>query len=123
MSKEKIEESILLKEAIIEGMVDLKAKDIVCIDLRNTDGAVTDFFVICHGDSSTHLEGIANSVYKGVSKKMHQKPWHYEGKQSSDWVLLDYVDVVAHIFHKEAREFYDLEGLWADAPVEKIEEV
>lgn len=85
MSKEKIEESILLKEAIIEGMVDLKAKDIVCIDLRNTDGAVTDFFVICHGDSSTHLEGIANSVYKGVSKKMHQKPWHYEGKQSSDY--------------------------------------
>lgn len=123
MSKEKNDSSVLLKEAVIEGMTDLKAKDVVCIDLRKTDGAVTDFFVICHGDSSTHLEGIANSIYKNVSKKLHQKPWHYEGKQSADWVLLDYVDVVAHVFHKEAREFYDLEGLWADAPVERIEEV
>ncbi len=123
MTQEKNAASVLLKETIIEGMTDLKAKDVVCIDLRETDGAVTDFFVICHGDSSTHIQGIANSVHKGVTKKLGQKPWHYEGKQSADWMLLDYVDVVAHVFHKEAREFYDLEGLWADAPMERIEEV
>lgn len=123
MTKGKNAASVLLKETILEGMSDLKAKDIVCIDLRETDGAVTDFFIICHGDSSTHIEGIANAVQKNVSKELGQKPWHFEGKQSADWMLLDYVDVVAHIFHKEAREFYDLEGLWADAPIERIEEV
>lgn len=123
MTQEKNAPSVLLKEAIIEGMTDLKAKDVVCIDLREADGAVTDFFVISHGDSSTHIEGIANSVNKVVSKKLGQKPWHFEGKRSADWMLLDYVDVVAHVFHGEAREFYDLEGLWADAPVERIEEV
>lgn len=123
MTRKKNAESVLLKEAIVEGMTDLKAKEIVCIDLRKTAGAVTDFFVICHGDSSTHIQGIANSVFKGVSKSTGQKPWHYEGKQSAEWMLLDYVDVVAHIFKGEAREFYDIEGMWADAPVERIEEV
>ncbi|CAG5086399.1 ribosome silencing factor [Parvicella tangerina] len=123
MTQEKNAASVLLKETIIEGVTDLKAKDPVCIDLRETDGAVTDFFVICHGDSSTHIDGIANSVTKNVSKKLGQRPWHHEGKQSAEWKLLDYVDVVVHIFNKESRDFYDLEGLWADAPIERIEEV
>jgi len=114
--------SEVLKEAIVEAMIDLKAKDIVVIDLREVDGAVTDFFVVCHGDSNTHLRGIANSVQRGVLVNLDQKPWHKEGKESTEWVLLDFVDVVAHIFIKDAREFYNIEELWGDAPTELIEQ-
>lgn len=122
MSIKKNVSSAALKEAVIKGMQDLKAKEIVCIDLRKVSGAVTDFFVICHGDSNTHMEGIAGSIYKTVLEDLGEKPWHSEGKQSAEWMLEDYVDVVAHIFHKESRDFYDIEGLWGDAPMEKIEE-
>jgi ribosome-associated protein len=122
MSKKKNVSSVALKEAVIKGMQNLKAKDIVCIDLTNVVGAVTDYFIISHGDSNTHMEGIAGSVYKTVWEELGDKPWHSEGKQSAEWMLEDYVDVVAHIFHKESRDFYDLEGLWGDAPIERIEE-
>lgn len=122
MSIKKNVSSTALKEAVIKGMQDLKAKEIVCIDLREVVGAVTDFFVICHGDSNTHMQGIAGSVYKTVLDDLGEKPWHSEGKQSAEWMLEDYVDVVAHIFHQESRDFYDVEGLWGDAPMEKIEE-
>lgn len=122
MSIKKNVSSAALKEAVVKGMQDLKAKEIVCIDLREVSGAVTDFFVVCHGDSNTHMEGIAGSVFKTVLEDLGEKPWHSEGRQSSEWKLEDYVDVVAHIFHSESREFYDIEGLWGDAPMEKIEE-
>ena len=122
MSKKKNVSSSALKEAVIKGMQNLKAKDIVCIDLTKVCGAVTDFFIICHGDSNTHMEGISGSIYKTVLDELGDKPWHSEGKQSTEWKLDDYVDVVAHIFHKESRDFYDLEGMWGDAPIERIED-
>ena len=116
-------ESVAVKEAVIKGMQEVKAKNIVCIDLRGIDGAVTDFFVICHGDSSTQVEAISKSVYKTVIEDLGEKPWHEEGKSNAEWILMDYVNVVAHIFYNEAREFYDIENLWADAPTEIIEDV
>ena len=115
-------ESLDLKNSIIEGVLDGKAKNIVCLDLRKIKGSVSDFFIICHGDSITHVDGINRSIYKKCMANHNEKPWHQEGKGNSEWVLLDYVNVVAHIFHNDAREHYNLEGLWADAPTEIIEQ-
>ncbi|MFN5416057.1 MAG: ribosome silencing factor [Flavobacteriia bacterium] len=108
-------DSELLCNTIVEGMQENKAKDIVVLDLRNIHSAVTDFFVICSGESSTQVDGINNTVVRHTRKILKEKPWHQEGKGNSEWVLLDYVNVVAHIFYKDARSFYDLEDLWADA--------
>lgn len=111
---EKIDSKILC-DSIVEGMQELKAKDIVVLDLREIENAVCDYFVVCSGDSSTQIEGIATNVVKHTRKKIREKPWQQEGTGNSEWVLLDYVNVVAHIFYKEARSFYEIEDLWADA--------
>jgi ribosome-associated protein len=111
----KITESELLCNTIVEGMQENKARDIVVLDLRNLSSAVCDFFVICSGESSTQVDGISNSVTRYTRKVMKEKPWRIEGKNISEWILLDYIDVVAHIFYKDARSFYDIEDLWADA--------
>lgn len=108
-------DSQTLCDSIVEGMQENKAKDIVVLDLREVPNSVTDFFVICSGDSSTHVDGINNSVLRHTRKELQERPWHQEGKLNAEWILLDYVDVVAHIFYKDARTFYDLEDLWADA--------
>jgi ribosome-associated protein len=109
------EASELLVKAIVEGMQENKAKDIVILDLRTLSSAVCDFFVICSGDSSTQVDGIANSIARFTRKELKEKPWHIEGKSNSEWILLDYVNVVSHVFYKDARSFYELEDLWADA--------
>lgn len=110
-----ISESELLAKAIVEGMQENKAKDIVVLDLRHLDSAVCDFFVICSGDSSTHVDGISNAVSRYTRKTLKEKPWHVEGKTNSEWILLDYINVVGHIFYKDARGFFEIEDLWADA--------
>lgn len=107
-------DSKVLSEVIVEGMKDNKADNIVVIDLREVENAVTDFFVICSGDSPTQVEGIANAVVRLTRKELKEKPWHQEGKGNSEWILLDYVNVVAHVFYKELRDYYELENLWAD---------
>ena len=108
-------ESTELCEAIGEGMKENKANDIVVLDLRHLESAVCDYFVLCSGDSTTHVDGISNAVTRYVRKSIKEKPWHIEGKTNSDWILLDYINVVGHIFYKEARSFYDIEELWSDA--------
>jgi len=108
-------ESTQLCEAIVEGMKENKANDIVVLDLRNLESAVCDYFVLCSGDSTTHVDGISNSVTRFVRKSIKEKPWHVEGKTNSDWVLLDYINVVGHVFYKDSRGFYDIEELWSDA--------
>jgi len=108
-------ESTKLCEAIVEGMKDNKANDIVVLDLRKLDSAVCDYFVLCSGDSTTHVDGISNATTKFVRKSINEKPWKVEGKTNSDWILLDYINVVGHVFYKEARTFYDIEELWSDA--------
>ncbi len=102
-------------------MQELKGSDITVLNLADVPGAVSQYFVICHGDSSTQVEAIARSIEKETQKELKEKPWHIEGNENAEWVLLDYVDVVAHVFYRETREFYNLEGLWADATFEKIE--
>jgi ribosome-associated protein len=108
-------DSKVLCDCIVEGMQENKAKDIVVLDLREVKNAVTDFFVICSGESTTQVDGVNSSVMRHTRKELQERPWHQEGKENSEWILLDYVDVVAHIFHKDSRSFYDLEDLWADA--------
>lgn len=112
-----------LVKTLIEGLQENKAVDIVKIDLRNIDSSVCKYFIICHGTSSTHVNGIAASAEEYVREKINERMWRVEGQQNSEWILLDYADVVVHIFQKEHREFYRLESLWADATVTKIQNV
>jgi ribosome-associated protein len=109
------EASEQLCKIIVEGMQENKAKDIVVLDLRSLSSSVCDFFVICSGESSTQVDGIANTVARYTRKELKEKPWHIEGKSNSEWILLDYINVVGHIFYKDARSFYEIEELWADA--------
>ncbi len=110
-----------LVNAVIEGMQEKKAQDIVYLDLRETGSSTADYFVICHGDSNTQVDAIADSVIEEVRKNVSEKPVRSEGKSNSEWVLIDYFNVIVHIFYRETRSFYDLEGLWGDAKIESIE--
>ncbi len=109
-----------LADAVIRGMQERKAERIVRIDLRELPHAVCDLFVICHGNSDTQVEAIARAVEEQTRSEVNETPWHIEGKDDSKWFLLDYANVVVHIFYRDTRDFYDLEGLWADAKVEEI---
>ena len=109
-----------INNEIIAGMQEKKAKDIVSIDLRNIKNAVADFFLVCHADSKTHVEAIADEVEDYVFKKTGELPYHKEGIQNAEWILLDYINTVVHIFRHEQREFYGIERLWADAAIQQI---
>jgi ribosome-associated protein len=110
-----------LSDAIVKGMQEKKAADIVVLDLRKVKNAVADFFVICSGNSDKQLDAIADSVDEEVYKALKENPWHTEGKNNKEWMLLDYINVVAHVFRKDRREFYALERLWGDADIREIE--
>ena len=118
--RKKKEESVILAETAIKGMQEKKGVNIVCLDLRNLHHAVSDFFVICHGDSNTQVDAIADSVENEIRKATGEKPWHREGFENAEWILLDYVNVVVHVFQKTSRNFYKLEALWADAEIEEV---
>ena len=120
--KKKADTSELLSEIIIKGMQNKKGHNIVSLNLKNIDYAVSDYFIICHGTSSTQVLAIAESIEDEVRKAVNLKPWHIEGIQNAEWILLDYVDVVVHIFQETNRNFYQIESLWADADVKVIEE-
>jgi ribosome-associated protein len=113
--------SQILSETIVKGMQEKKAIDIVVMDLRKVRNAVADFFVICSGNSDKQLDAIADSVDQEVYKALKENPWHTEGKNNKEWMLLDYIDVVVHVFRKDRREFYALERLWGDADITEIE--
>jgi ribosome-associated protein len=116
----KLNDAERLKNLIVDGMIEKKAKEIVCIDLRTIKNSVADFFVICHADSKTHIDAIANSVEEFVYKKEGEEAFHREGTSNSEWVLIDYFNVVAHIFQHEQREYYGIERLWADGEIQRI---
>lgn len=109
-----------LSEIVVHGMLEKKAQDVVVLDLRQVKSAVADFFVIGTGSSDTQLDAIAESVEKEVKEQVSERPWHREGTQHKEWILLDYVTVVAHIFLGERREFFALEELWGDAIVTSV---
>lgn len=111
------------KPSVVEVIVDaIKAKKgdyIVSLDLRKIKNRVCDYFIICQGNSGTQVNAIADSVEEFMNKKLKTKPYHTEGYQNSEWILLDYITTVVHIFQPDLRNFYRLESLWADAEVTK----
>lgn len=110
-----------LSKVIVKGMEEKKASDIIVIDLRDIKNKVTDFFVICSGNSDSQIDAIAESIQEQVFKANQGNPWKSEGKRGGEWIVVDYVNVVAHIFLKDKRKFYGLEELWGDAIITRIE--
>lgn len=120
-SKEKgAVKSNMLSDLVVQGMLEKKASDVVVMDLRGVQSAVADYFIICSGNSDTQIDAISESIEEQVFKHSRQNPWKREGKQNREWVLIDYVDVVAHVFNKEKRAYYGLEELWGDAKMTSI---
>ena len=107
--------------SILSGIEDVKGKEINILDLREIENTVCDYFIICEGTSNTQVNAIVNSIQKKVSKELKDKPWHIEGEDNAEWVLIDYVNVVVHVFQKHIREYYDIESLWGDAKTTVIE--
>lgn len=119
MTKEKTNVDQLIT-VILSGIEDVKGQNISILDLREIENTVCDYFIICEGTSNTQVNAIVNSVQKKVSKEIKDKPWHIEGSDNAEWVLMDYVNVVVHVFQKHIREYYDIESLWGDAITTEI---
>jgi ribosome-associated protein len=109
-----------LTGCIIEAMQEKMAKDICVINFSEIPNMVADYFVICHADVPPQMEAIADAIERKVKTVLKTRPWSSEGYENKEWMLLDYVDVVVHIFREDRRSFYNIEGLWADAEIKKI---
>ena len=116
------QDSDTLAEVVVRGMQERKGTDIVVLNLKELKNAVADYFVICSANSDTQLDAVARSVEEEVEKLTGQSPWQTEGRTNREWVLLDYVDVVVHVFLRDRRQFYALEELWGDAEFTYVEE-
>lgn len=115
MTAKIVKQSNPLVQQILNSLDGRKAQEIVCLDLRKNDDAIVDYFIICHGDSSTQVNAIAGNLEKDILENLQIRPYHVEGERSASWVIVDYIDVVVHIFHREIRSYYQLEELWSDA--------
>ncbi len=120
MQKSKTDSDELIT-LILNGIEEVKGHNINLLDLREIENTVCDYFIICNGTSNTHVNAIVSSIQKTVSRAINDKPWHVEGSDNAEWVLMDYINIVVHVFQKQIREFYDIEGLWGDAKVTVIE--
>jgi ribosome-associated protein len=120
MAKKIVSSDLLITE-IIKGIEDVKGENISILDLREIENTVCDYFILCEGTSNTHVSAISASIQKNASKTLKEKPWHVEGESNAEWILLDYVNVVVHVFQKHVRQFYNLEGLWGDARITNIQ--
>jgi ribosome-associated protein len=107
-------------QAAIQGIEEVKGNQIILIDLKNITSRICDYFVVCHGDSSTQVSSIAESIERETKKATNEKAWHVEGKLNGEWVLVDYGNFIVHVFHKETRDFYSIESLWGDAILTQI---
>lgn len=107
---------------IVETMQEMKAKNVISLDMRELQTAVTDYFVICHAQSKTQVSAIAEKIIDNVRNKLRVHVYHEEGFENSEWILLDYIDVVVHVFLEPKRDFYKLEELWADAEKREYDE-
>ena len=114
-------EKQLLVDKIVEAIQDTKGEDIQIFDLSGIENSVADTFVICSGNSNTQVSAIAGNIEKKVRYDIRERPWHVEGTENAMWVLVDYVSVVVHVFQKQIRDYYDIEELWGDAKITKIE--
>ena len=115
------EMSARLSEIIVHGMQEKKALDVVRLDLREIHATISDYFVICHADSAAQMHAIAKSVEEEVFKSVGIDPIHTEGRQNGEWILLDYFDIVVHIFRTEKRDHFAIEDLWGDAQVKEYQ--
>lgn len=113
--------SKMLSDAAVKGMLEKKASEVVLMDLRKIGNAVADYFVICSGNSDTQIDAIADSIEEEVYKATSDHPWRKEGKENKEWILIDYGNVVVHVFRKDRREFYALEKLWGDAVITSVD--
>lgn len=113
-----VQESTYISEIAIHGIQEKKGSEIVRLDLRNIHSSVADYFVVCHAESTTQVKAIALSVEQEVFKALKQEPIRKEGLQHGEWILLDYTDVIVHIFKTEKREYYGIEDLWGDAEMQ-----
>ena len=114
---EGVKEKNVLTKQIVNTIEDAKGKEIVTLDLRNIETSICDFFIVCTGTSNTHVKSIENKIKKMISKKLGEKPINVEGSLTADWILMDYYNVVIHIFQKQTREFYKIEDFWGDAEI------
>ena len=119
MTKEQVSTDDLIS-VIIQGIEEVKGENIKLLDLRDIENTVCDYFIICSGNSNTQVKAISGSVQKTVSKQVKDKPWHIEGENNAEWILMDYVHVAVHVFQKQIRDFYDIESLWGDAKITEI---
>ena len=116
----KIDTTNILLENIIDAIQDVKGKKIISLDLRKIESAICKYFIICTGTSNTHVSAIEGNVKKVISQDLGEKPSHIEGNTIGEWVLMDYVNVVVHVFQKQIREYYDIESLWGDAKITSL---
>ena len=120
--KKKSDGAEVLLAGVIKGIFEKKGQNVLKIDLRKLENRITDYFVICHAPSGTQVSAICDSVDDTVRKEASEKPLHIEGLDNCFWVLIDYGNVIVHVFLEEYRKFYSLESLWADAAIEAIED-
>lgn len=113
------DETKQLVDTIVNALHEKKALDVASIRLADLKDPICDYFIICHGDSNPHVQALAESAMDEVRKKLNTRVWKKEGFENGQWLLLDYVNVVVHVFQTEWRNFYNLEGLWADAEIQK----
>ena len=112
------EDSLILK--IVDGIENVKGLDVSILDLRDIENTVCRYFVVCTGNSNTHVSAIVSAIQKTVSKELKEKPFQTEGNENAEWVLIDYINVVVHVFQKQIREYYNIEELWGDAKTTKV---
>lgn len=105
---------------VIKGIEEVKGEDIAILDLRKLDNTVSDYFIVCSGSSNTQVDAITNSIKKTASKALQDKPFSVEGAENSEWVIMDYINLVVHVFQKQIREYYAIEDLWGDAEITNI---
>lgn len=115
-------ETIILLNKIIESIEEKKGKGIISLDFKNIENAVCEYFIICQGTSKVHVEAIADFVIENVKQKIKTAPWHKEGFENAEWILIDYANIIVHVFQEETRKFYKLENLWADADIKHYKE-
>ena len=119
MLKSRATEDSLISN-IVYGIENVKGLDVSILDLRDIENTVCRYFVVCTGSSNTHVSAIVSAIKKTVSKELKEKPYHTEGNENSEWVLIDYINVVVHVFQKQIREYYNIEELWGDAKTTKV---
>lgn len=110
-----------LAETVIFGILEKKGMEITKIDFSEMSNSISKYFIICHGSSTSQVDAIADSVAEQAFKQLGEKPVHTEGRENKEWILIDFVDVVVHVFQEPTRRFYNIEGLWADAKIETIQ--